>query len=204
MSARKYGNSDMKKKRSKAWYRKRNKRSRNIIIFLVCIVLVLIFSVLVVNISGAISERKRVFTSSKLISEGFACDNSSNSIIKKQLCSLMIQQLGKPYKYGCAGPDKFDCSGLAVYLYSEIGINLPRVVCEQAKVGTPIEKEALRFGDIIFFSPDGDSLTHEGIYVGNGYFIHAPKTGDVVKISSLSSSYYRNVYKMSNRVVPDY
>lgn len=190
----------MKKRRSKAWYRKRNKRSRNIIIFAF---IVLIFSILVGNISGTISESKREITNSKLIREGFSCDNSSNTIIKKQLCSLMIEQLGKPYKYGCAGPEKFDCSGLAFYLYSKTGVKLPRVVCEQAKVGTPIEKEALKFGDIIFFSANGDSLTHEGIYVGNGYFIHAPKTGDVVKISSLSSSYYRNAYKMSTRVIPD-
>jgi hypothetical protein len=191
----------MKKKRSKAWYTKRSKRSKHNIILFASIVL--IFSVLVVNISSTISERKRVVTNSKLIREGFSCDNSSNSIIKKQLRSLMIEQLGKPYKYGSAGPEKFDCSGLAFYLYSKIGINLPRVVCDQAKIGTPIKKEALRFGDIIFFSANGDSLTHEGIYVGNGYFIHAPKTGDVVKISSLSSNYYRNVYKMSTRVVPD-
>lgn len=117
------------------------------------------------------------------------------------LSNILIQQLGKPYVYGNDGPDSFDCSGLIKYVYSKVDINLPRVVADQSKIGKPIEKKDLKFGDIVFFSNDGYGLTHAGIYVGNGYFIHAPKSGDVVKISTISSGYYAKTYVLSMRVL---
>ncbi len=113
----------------------------------------------------------------------------------EMLYRTLISQLGKPYAYGHEGPDSFDCSGLIKYVYSKIGMSLPRLVSDQAKAGAWVDKPDLKFGDIVFFSNDsGEEPSHAGIYIGHSYFIHAPKTGDVVKISSLSSEYYRQKY----------
>jgi hypothetical protein len=79
------------------------------------------------------------------------------------LSDIMIRQLGKPYVYGAAGPDAFDCSGFIQYVYASINIKLPRVVKAQVKAGVTVEKADLKFGDIVFFSDDADDLTHAGI-----------------------------------------
>lgn len=138
-----------------------------------------------------------------IIRTGFVQEkgNGNKSEAPNLLSNILIRQLGKPYVYGTDGPDSFDCSGLIKYVYSKIGIKLPRVVEDQSKIGKPIEKKDLKFGDIVFFSNDGCVLTHAGIYVGNGYFIHAPQTGDVVKISTINSGYYAKIYKMSTSIL---
>lgn len=128
-------------------------------------------------------------------------DQGNEIEVANILSNILIQQLGKPYVYGNSGPNSFDCSGLIKYVYSKVDINLPRVVTDQSKIGKLIKKEDLKFGDIIFFSSDGYRLTHVGIYVGNGYFVHAPKSRDVVKISTISSGYYAKTYVLSRRVL---
>ena len=93
-------------------------------------------------------------------------------------------QLGKPYVWGAAGPDSFDCSGLVAYCYSVgAGIEITHSSYGQASCGTPVSVSELQPGDILGFRGWG----HVGIYIGDGQFIHAPQSGDVVKISSLSS-----------------
>ncbi len=110
-------------------------------------------------------------------------------------------QLGKAYKYGAVGPDTFDCSGLTSAAMKRLGISIPRVAADQAKSGAPVEKQDLRPGDLVFFSnaSSGGGVGHTGIYIGDGKFIHAPKTGDVVKVSSLSDSYYTQHWKGARR-----
>jgi cell wall-associated NlpC family hydrolase len=109
--------------------------------------------------------------------------------------------LGTKYSFGAGGNQGptvgrtgkgFDCSGFIKYLmFQEFGIDLPHLASAQAKIGKYIDKpENLRPGDAIFFGTKGKE-GHEGLYIGNGQFIHAPKTGDVVKISSLKSDYYK-------------
>jgi cell wall-associated NlpC family hydrolase len=111
------------------------------------------------------------------------------------------QFLGTPYKWGGANPKTgFDCSGFVQWLYGKQGINLPRTTYGQVNVGTPIKDENnLQPGDIIFFSQNGD-VHHEGLYIGNGQFIHAPHTGDVIKISSLNEPYYASQFIGGRRV----
>ena len=106
-------------------------------------------------------------------------------------------QLGKPYVFGGAGPNSFDCSGLTMMAYKQVGINLSHYVPNQYSASRRVAKSELQPGDLIFFNHND----HMGMYVGNGKFIQAPHTGDVVKISSLSDAYYSSVYLGAGRLV---
>ena len=99
--------------------------------------------------------------------------------------SVAMQYLGTPYVWGGASPGGFDCSGLVVFVYSQLGISLPHYTGALWNVGTPVSIDQLEAGDLVFFY----GLGHVGIYIGGGEFIHAPHTGDVVKISTLDGSY---------------
>lgn len=96
---------------------------------------------------------------------------------------LAMAELGKPYVWGAAGPSSFDCSGLVMYVYAKVGVSLPHNAAAMYSYGSPVSYGDLQAGDLVFFS----GLGHMGIYIGGGQFIHAPHTGDVVKISSMSS-----------------
>jgi len=98
---------------------------------------------------------------------------------------VAMQYLGTPYVWGGASPSGFDCSGFVMYIYSQVGVSLPHSSYAQYGYGSPVSMSQLQPGDLVFF----DGLGHVGIYVGGGTFIHAPHTGDVVKISSLSGWY---------------
>ena len=98
--------------------------------------------------------------------------------------SIAMQYLGTPYVWGGASPGGFDCSGLVVFVYSQLGISLPHYTGALWNVGTPVSIDQLQAGDLVFFY----GLGHVGIYIGGGEFIHAPHTGDVVKISSLNTA----------------
>jgi peptidoglycan DL-endopeptidase CwlO len=100
-----------------------------------------------------------------------------------QVISLAMQHLGTPYVWGGSSPSTgFDCSGLISYVYAQIGISLPHHAASIYSYGTPVAYEDLQPGDLVFFS----GLSHMGMYIGGGQFIHAPHTGDVVKISYLA------------------
>jgi len=98
---------------------------------------------------------------------------------------IAMRYLGVPYVWGGASPSGFDCSGLVMYVFAQVGISLPHSSYAQFGMGTPVSIGELQPGDLVFFA----GASHEGIYIGGGQFIHAPHTGDVVKISSLSGWY---------------
>jgi cell wall-associated NlpC family hydrolase len=95
-----------------------------------------------------------------------------------------MSKLGKPYVYGATGPNSFDCSGLVQYAYKAAGITLPRTSAAQSQVGTAVSQSALKPGDLVFFY---SGPSHVGIYIGGGNVVHAPTTGDVVKVTPVSA-----------------
>jgi cell wall-associated NlpC family hydrolase len=105
--------------------------------------------------------------------------------------------LGIPYRYGGSSPGSgFDCSGLVSFVFSHVGIRVPRTSYEQFHVGRGVARQALKPGDLVFF----DGVGHVGIYVGGGRFIHAPRTGERVSIASMRSSWYRSRFVGARRV----
>lgn len=103
-----------------------------------------------------------------------------------RVVAIAMRYLGVPYRWGGASPTTgFDCSGLTMYVFAQIGVSLPHYAAAQYGLGYAVSKSELEPGDLVFFR----GLGHMGMYIGDGSFIHAPQTGDVVKISSLSEPY---------------
>ena len=104
--------------------------------------------------------------------------------------------IGVPYRWG--GEDSkngFDCSGLTMVSYRLNGLKLPRNSRAQYQAGHAVKKNSLQQGDLVFFATQGGTrVTHVGMYVGGGQFIHAPRTGKTIRISSLSSKFFRRTY----------
>jgi peptidoglycan DL-endopeptidase CwlO len=110
---------------------------------------------------------------------------------------IAMQYLGVPYVWGGSSPSGFDCSGLVMYVYAQVGVSLPHYTGAQWQMGVPVAYSDLEPGDLVFF----DGLGHVGIYIGGGEFIHAPHTGDVVRIDSLSEAWYAANYDGARRIV---
>jgi cell wall-associated NlpC family hydrolase len=114
-----------------------------------------------------------------------------------------ISLVGTPYRYGGNTPDGgFDCSGLVNYVYRDmLDLRLPRTSSALAGYQGPrIAPDRLASGDLVFFGSDG-KVTHVGIYVGDGRFVHAPSTGGTVRLDRLDNSYWRNHYTGAKRVL---
>jgi cell wall-associated NlpC family hydrolase len=117
-----------------------------------------------------------------------------------------IALVGTPYRWGGNTPDSgFDCSGLIKYVYRDAaGISLPRSTREMIVMRAPtVDAKALQSGDLVFFATSGGSqVSHAGIYVGEGRFVHAPSTGGTVRLDDLSNSYWAKAYLQAKRVIP--
>jgi peptidoglycan DL-endopeptidase CwlO len=114
-------------------------------------------------------------------SEGFTdypIDMIGDTIGIRALRAALTRQ-GAPYIWGAEGPGTFDCSGLVMWAYRQVGVSLPRVAFDQARVGTPVVSGLLPGDLIALYWP----VSHIGIYVGNGLYINAPQSGDVVKVA---------------------
>jgi peptidoglycan DL-endopeptidase CwlO len=111
--------------------------------------------------------------------------------------NIAMSQLGQPYVWGGSAPGGFDCSGLVMWAYAQVGVSLPHSSYGQYGYGVPVSRDQLEPGDLVFF----DGLGHVGIYIGGGQFVHAPHTGDVVKISSLDESWYSATFVGARRIL---
>jgi len=108
--------------------------------------------------------------------------------------------LGSPYREGGALPDGFDCSGLVSYVFARHGIAVPRDVRRQSTAGVEVLRGDIEPGDLVFFATSGSAPTHVGIAIGLGRFVHAPKSGDVVRVESLSTQYWTTRFVAARRI----
>jgi cell wall-associated NlpC family hydrolase len=109
---------------------------------------------------------------------------------------------GVPYVLGGADPAGFDCSGLVQYVFAQYGIDVPRIVEEQFEIGDMIRPSEIKPGDLIFFNTKrrGDDASHVAIAIGGDGFVHAPNSTGVVRVETLSSSYWGSRYLGARRI----
>jgi cell wall-associated NlpC family hydrolase len=100
-------------------------------------------------------------------------------------------QIGKPYKWGAAGPNSYDCSGLTSASWRAAGKGIPRVAQDQYKGTARVSQAQAAAGDLVFFGSSTSNITHVGLYIGNGQMVHAPTTGKTVQVSSINRSNLR-------------
>ena len=126
---------------------------------------------------------------------------------RKNLKKMVKKLQGSPYVWAEEGPNSFDCSGFTYYMYGSMGIEIPRVAREQAKVGKRIAIRALKYGDLIFFDTNKKHrgrITHVGMYLGNGWFTHASTVKHEVIYSNLNTSrYYKKRLRICRRYLPE-
>lgn len=139
--------------------------------------------------------------------ERVAITQSSSSELADDVLFRAFSLVGTPYKYGGNTPESgFDCSGLIKFVYDEAtGLQLPRTTQGMSRTNAPtVPRNKLRSGDVVFFATGGGRrVSHAGIYVGNGRFVHAPSTGGKVRLDSLDARYWKSAYLEAKRFVPE-
>jgi murein DD-endopeptidase len=117
-----------------------------------------------------------------------------------QVASSALKMLGKPYRYGGASPNGFDCSGLVLYSYKQAGVALPHSTDKQRSASRAIKVADLQRGDLLFFNQQGKKYGHVAIYVGGGKFVHAPSSGKSVRSDRLDNPYWKKHLSEARRI----
>ncbi len=126
-------------------------------------------------------------------------DSSTTQSFGKKAVSLAKTKLGCAYVYGATGPNSFDCSGLTQWVYSKCGVSIPRTSSSQYSSSIKVSRDNLKKGNLVFFNTGGNGVSHVGLYIGNGKFIHAANSRTGVITSSLSEKYYASRYVGAGR-----
>ena len=124
--------------------------------------------------------------------------DSGRAKIGRRAAAVALEQVGVPYRYGGSSPSGFDCSGLVHYSYANAGKAIPRTTAGLFAKLDPVESRQIRTGDLLFFSISG-KMSHVGLYLGQGRFVHAPSTGRVVSVESMDSEYYQKAFIRAGR-----
>ena len=121
---------------------------------------------------------------------------------REKIVAITKNCLGVPYVWGGTNMKGFDCSGLVYYVFKVAGYKMPRGMSSQYAAGKPIKQNELQAGDLVFFqNTSGVGMSHVGIYIGDGQFIHAPRTGKTVSYANLNSDYWQEHYYGACRIV---
>ena len=127
---------------------------------------------------------------------------AADTSMGQQIVDYAKQFLGTPYSWGGNGPNSFDCSGFTKYVYAHFGYTLNRTATDQLSNGTSVSKGELQVGDLVFFKANTSKpVSHVGIYIGGGQFIHASTNTYTVKIDNLDSGYYSRVYVYGRHIL---
>lgn len=150
------------------------------------------------EIQEVIKNKDKVNKESKEVKKAPA----ANPSIAAKVINSAENKLGSTYVYGDTGKDGYDCSGLVYSIYNnELGISIPRSSVSQSTFGKQVSKSDLQEGDLVFFNTVGNGVSHVGIYVGDGKFIHASSGQGKVMTSSLDEGYYQERYVNATRVL---
>ena len=139
------------------------------------------------------------------IDEMIANANKENASDEAQaLIEYAMTLIGLPYVFGANGPNAYDCSSYTQHVYGKFGYSINRVANDQAKNGTPVEKKNLQPGDMVLFQNTYSSsqwITHVGIYIGDGKFVHAANSRRGITVDTIESGYYASHYATSRRII---
>jgi peptidoglycan DL-endopeptidase CwlO len=151
--------------------------------------------------ASTIGQEKLALEAAKwIVKDSRANQGDAGAVLRDQIALDALRQIGVPYKWGGASPTTgFDCSGLIMWLWAQHGYSLPHFAAAQYALGPQVaSQEDLEIGDLVFFH----KLGHVGMYIGNGYVIHAPHTGDVVRIAPFSLDWFQATYVGATRPGP--
>jgi cell wall-associated NlpC family hydrolase len=129
---------------------------------------------------------------------GCSSNPVSQDHVGRKAASVAVGQVGVPYRYGGSSPAGFDCSGLVYYSYASAGISIPRTTSGQWAQMSTVKNTEMRAGDLLFFEISG-KMSHVGLYLGDGRFVHAPSSGRAVSIESLDSRFYSDAFVRAGR-----
>jgi cell wall-associated NlpC family hydrolase len=119
----------------------------------------------------------------------------------ERAAAVALRQVGVPYRYGGQSRAGFDCSGLVHYSYGQVGVSAPRTTAALWQTLEPVPAGSVRVGDVLFFDIAG-KVSHVGLYLGEGRFVHAPSTGRTVSVARLDEPFYSKTFIRAGRLRP--